>query len=143
MKKYLPILFGSIVFGIDIFSKQWAQGLRAPLEFLGGFLRIELHKNPGIAFSLPVPNALQIFFSLVVLGGIGLFWKKIAQDSFENITLTVVLGGAMGNLLERVTEGRVTDFIAIGNFPVFNLADTALSCGICALLLHEWWRQRS
>jgi signal peptidase II len=52
------------------------------------------------------------------------------------------LGGATGNLIDRLRMGRVTDFISIGTFPVFNVADSAISIGVAVLLLGVWQRDR-
>jgi signal peptidase II len=52
------------------------------------------------------------------------------------------MGGAIGNLVDRLTVGRVTDFISIGNFPVFNVADSSISVGCVVLLLGVWWQER-
>ena len=53
------------------------------------------------------------------------------------------LGGALGNVLDRIFfAGRVTDFISIGEFPVFNVADSSISVGVCILLLGVWLQER-
>jgi signal peptidase II len=54
------------------------------------------------------------------------------------------LGGALGNLIDRVTNnGQVTDFISVGNFAVFNIADASISVGVAVLLIGMWWKDRS
>jgi signal peptidase II len=56
--------------------------------------------------------------------------------------MSMQMGGAIGNLIDRLTVGRVTDFISIGNFPVFNVADSSISVGCVVLLLGVWWQER-
>jgi signal peptidase II len=53
------------------------------------------------------------------------------------------LGGALGNLIDRLTIGYVVDFISIGNFPVFNVADASISTGVAVLILGVWFKERS
>ncbi len=60
------------------------------------------------------------------------------QDWTLRVALGLQLGGAAGNLVDRLSMGRVTDFISIGNFPVFNIADSAISIGVVVLLLGVW-----
>jgi signal peptidase II len=52
------------------------------------------------------------------------------------------LGGAAGNLIDRLLMHKVTDFISIGNFPVFNIADSSISVGVVVLLLGVWVKER-
>jgi signal peptidase II len=56
--------------------------------------------------------------------------------------MSMQLGGAIGNLIDRLTIGHVTDFISIGTFPVFNIADSSISVGCVVLLLGVWWQER-
>jgi signal peptidase II len=53
------------------------------------------------------------------------------------------LGGAAGNLIDRLLVGRVTDFISIGTFPLFNIADSSISVGVAVLLLGVWVKERN
>ncbi|GAH14692.1 unnamed protein product, partial [marine sediment metagenome] len=67
-----------------------------------------------------------------------LIYKKIIfkKDPFMYIPLTLVLGGAVGNLIDRVRIDRVIDFIDFRIWPVFNFADSAIVCGMLVLLIH-------
>lgn len=73
-----------------------------------------------------------VFF--VILGV--LIWKKVLQKKFELVCLAMIAGGALGNLIDRVVSGAVTDMIRLEfvNFPVFNVADCFVTTG-CALLI--------
>ena len=57
--------------------------------------------------------------------------------------MSMQLGGAIGNLIDRLTIGHVTDFISVGTFPVFNIADASISVGCVVLLLGVWWQERT
>jgi signal peptidase II len=57
--------------------------------------------------------------------------------------MSMQLGGALGNLIDRLTIGHVTDFISVGRFPVFNIADSSITVGVVVLLLGVWWQERA
>ena len=59
------------------------------------------------------------------------------------LALSMQLGGALGNLIDRLTIGHVTDFISVGNFPVFNVADASITIGAALLFLSVWIRERA
>jgi signal peptidase II len=114
-------------------------------------------RNRGIAFGLfndsssEMGSFVLIGFSLLILGFIGtLLWQYSRGFAHEHWTLRyglgLVLGGALGNLLDRVLHGSVTDFLdfhwGVHHFPVFNLADSAISVGAAMLLLDLWWGER-
>jgi signal peptidase II len=65
-----------------------------------------------------------------------------SRDWTLRLAMGLQLGGAAGNLIDRLQTGRVTDFISIGSFPVFNIADSAISVGVVVLLLGVWLRER-
>jgi signal peptidase II len=58
------------------------------------------------------------------------------------IALAMQVGGALGNLIDRIRFGPVTDFIAVGTFPVFNVADASITVGVIILLIFLWWQER-
>jgi signal peptidase II len=66
-----------------------------------------------------------------------------AKDWLLRLALALQLAGAVGNLLDRITNnGNVTDFISVGRFPVFNVADISISTGVAVLLLGVWLQER-
>lgn len=102
--------------------------------------KIPVSLNDGIAFSIKLPMFLQILATVVLLSCVILFSKKIV--SAENterrkgvavLALSMVLGGGLGNLVDRINMGYVVDFIDVGFWPVFNLADSFVSIGAAAL----------
>lgn len=111
-------------------------------------------ENPGAAFSMfadappQIRSILLIGVSLTVMVILGvLLWRApgAGENAFMRIGLAFVFGGALGNLLDRVFRGTVTDFIQvfIGSyeFPSFNIADTAINIGAW-LLVWELWQSR-
>ncbi len=130
------LFFSVFFFAVDICSKFFAQQqLSQPFFIINNCLRLELHYNSGIAFSVPVPGILQIGISALVFFGAGIFvYKNPPQKKWEIYSSALIAGGAIGNFIERVLYQKVTDFIAIWNFPVFNMADTFLFLGVIILL---------
>ena len=64
------------------------------------------------------------------------------EDWLIRLALSLELGGALGNLVDRIRFGHVIDFVSVGNFPVFNVADSCITVGIFVLLLGIWIQER-
>ena len=126
------------------------------LTVIPKFFNIVHAENPGVAFGFLAEasgawrNILLIGLSVIVLVFIStLLWRPlqngIAQSWMVRIGLALVLGGALGNLYDRVVHGTVTDFVEVyaGNhyFPAFNVADSSITVG-AGLLLLDMWRSR-
>lgn len=106
--------------------------------------KIPVLLNDGIAFSIKLPMFLQILATVVLLICVILFSKKIVEaehterrKSAAVLALSMVLGGGLGNLTDRINMGYVIDFIDVGFWPVFNLADSFVSIG--AFILAVLW----
>lgn len=102
--------------------------------------RLRLGYNSGVAFSLfaslEASACISIFTSLLIAG---LAWMTVqAQRDIERFGLALMIGGALGNLSDRLGDGVVTDFIDLRaggwHFPTFNLADVAITSGVLLLL---------
>lgn len=136
------LLLGAAVWGVDRATKAWALAELVPgqpREVLGSFLRFTLLFNPGAAFSLgtgitPVFTLVQaaVVIAVVVLS------VRVGSWLWA-LGLGLVLGGAAGNLADRLTRppglgrGEVVDFLQLPNWPVFNVADSAI-CVAAALI---------
>lgn len=91
--------------------------------------------NPGAAFGI-LPNQNVLFFTtglLLIIGALVVYRKMPAEKKILRIGLALVLGGALGNLTDRLRFGKVIDFLDFRVWPVFNLADTAIFIGFCLL----------
>jgi signal peptidase II len=152
MKKYLKdysILF--LMAGFVISLDQWTKtlvrqniplgGAWMPVDWLQPYARIVHWYNEGAAFGLFQKGSL-IFASLavvVILLIIYYFPQVPANDWTFRLALALQLAGATGNLLDRLMfAGKVTDFISIGNFAVFNIADASITIGVVVLLIGAW-----
>ncbi len=122
-----------------MFQEMWS-----PWQWLMPYARIVNWKNTGAAFGMLqgfslVFTILAIIVSLVILY---YFPQVPRQDWSLRLAMSLQLGGAVGNLIDRLTQGFVTDFISIYNFPVFNVADASISTGVAILVLGVWIKER-
>jgi signal peptidase II len=152
LKRHLLIAFSILV--LDRFTK-WLVVRNIVLEdaipIIPGFFRLTHLENPGAAFSLfaesasPFRTVLLVTFSVVALGVVAiLLWKSRNEFTLSTLSLSLILGGAVGNLWDRVSAGKVTDFldfyIGIHHWPPFNIADSAIVVGallLLVLMLHK------
>lgn len=109
------------------------------IPIIKGIFHITYIENPRTAFGLFEYQTM--FFVVAALISVilaVLIYKKIAfkHDSSMYIPLVLILGGAVGNLIDRVRIGRVIDFLDFRIWPIFNFADSALVCGMLILLVH-------
>jgi signal peptidase II len=142
-----PGLATAIVLGVviaDQLSKLWAvrQLADGPVSIFGDGVSFELTRNTGSAFSLF--QAFTPLLALIALGVAVLLVREVrrSRDTLMIVGLSLVLGGALGNLADRVfrspgfLEGAVVDFVHVGRFPTFNIADSAITVG--AVLIVIW-----
>lgn len=158
MKRFLRTYgFLFIVAGIVVGLDQWTKALvrrnlplgqiwlPQSLEWLQPYARIVNWYNTGSAFGL-FQGAWLVFtvLAFVVAGIIIYYYPQIERSDWSlRLAMGLQLGGALGNLVSRLTmSGSVTDFISVGNFPVFNVADSSISIGVAVLLLGLWIKDR-
>ncbi|MDM4719967.1 signal peptidase II [Micromonospora sp. WMMA1363] len=148
---------GLTAFAVDLFTKHLALRTledREPVELLGGLVYLSLTRNSGAAWSIGADYTWV--FPLITVGVVGwILWMALRLRSLPwAISLGLVLGGALGNLTDRIFRapgwfvGHVVDMVSLFDpygrvWPVFNVADSALVCGvILAVLLELTGRQR-
>ena len=111
---------------------------------LKSFIRVVHWENYGAAFGLfqgggVVFGLLAAVVSLVII----IFYSRIPHEHvLMRVALAMQMGGALGNLIDRIRFGPVTDFIAVGTFPVFNIADASITVGVALLLFALWYDER-
>ncbi len=123
-----------------------ATWLPESLEWLSPYARFVHWHNSGAAFGL-FQNGSMVFAALafVVIAAIIYYFPQVERyDWTLRLAMSMQLGGASGNLIDRLLrEGRVTDFISVGTFPVFNVADASISVGTVILLLGVYLQERA
>jgi signal peptidase II len=119
------------------------------VEVVGQWVRISHVTNSGAAFGLlPERTTFLSILSVVAVGAIVFYYRKLAADSpLIAATLGMQLGGAFGNLIDRVGQGYVVDFVDVGvpggpRFWAFNVADSSIVVGIIAVTVLLWWQER-
>jgi len=123
------------------FGSQW---LPAGWEWLSPYARIVHWYNSGAAFGM-FQNGNLVFtvLAFIVIGAIIYYYPQVeANDWTLKLAMGLQLAGAAGNLIDRLMMGKVTDFISVGVFPVFNVADASISIGVAVLLLGVWIKER-
>lgn len=139
-------LLALIVFLLDQATKlavlEWLKPRRS-IEMPGGFWALTYSENTGGAFSfLRGHNWVFIVFGAIILAVL----IRLAQDApkapkYQNPALALLIGGAIGNLLDRVRHSFVVDFLDFKVWPIFNIADSAICIGIALLFLASFQEQ--
>lgn len=146
-----------LIAGLIVALDQWTKWLvRTNLPFTGSWLpegwdwlmpyaRIVHWYNKGAAFGM-FQEGSYVFMALafIVIGVILYFYAQVdPKDWFLRLAMSMQVAGAAGNLIDRLMlEGKVTDFISVGSFPVFNVADASITVGTAILVLGVWWLER-
>lgn len=115
-----------------------------PLDWLAPYFRFVHWENTGAAFGI-FQNGGVIFAILAVIVAIFIviYYPQIPEDEpLMRVAMALQLGGAVGNLIDRIIFGPVTDFISVGNFAVFNIADSSITVGVGILILALWLSER-
>lgn len=131
---------------VDLLTKAWASQtfVGRTVEIIPVVLSFTFTENSGAAFSFFQDAGL--FLSLAALVALGLITATVwnPRPLAEVVGLGLIAGGAAGNLIDRLARGRgafdgpVIDWIQFPNFPVFNLADTAITFGVATILIAAW-----
>ena len=139
------------MFVADRITKAWVVenipvGTARPIA--GDYIRIVHAQNTGAAFGLlPERTTLLSILSVVAVLAIVYYYRQIASSSWiVSATLGMQLGGASGNLLDRITQGYVVDFVDVGvgdiRFWAFNVADSSIVVGIVLVTAALWFEER-
>ncbi|WP_433725114.1 signal peptidase II [Nocardia sp. CA-129566] len=138
------LIIAAVLLGLDLLTKTIVVAKLTPgdpVPIIGDFARLSLVRNPGAAFSMATGMTwlLTLVAAAVVIGVIRI--GRTLRSLWWAIGLGMVLGGALGNLVDRLfrapgpLQGHVVDFIAVGWWPVFNLADSSIVCGAILLVV--------
>ena len=145
-----------VVIVLDLASKWLAESslsLYQQVPLIDGLFSFTLAYNTGAAFSfLSDAGGWQRWFFIAVAVGISvmlLVWRaRLNRDKWlEPVALALILGGALGNLYDRIVHGHVVDFILVHwqqewFFPAFNIADSAITVGAAMLIVDMFWPKK-
>ncbi len=153
-RRYWQYLILFLIAGVVIALDQWTKALvRAnlapgemwvPWDWLAPYARIVFWHNTGVAFGMfQGISSFFAFFNGIIALVILFFYPRVAQGYWLlQVALSLMLGGAVGNLIDRITLGYVTDFISVGTFAVWNIADASLVLSVGLILLAVWLQER-
>jgi signal peptidase II len=124
------------------FAGSW---LPAGLDWLSPYARIVHWYNSGAAFGMfQQGGGVFAVLAVIVVIAIIYYFPRVEDDDWPvRLAMGMQLAGALGNLIDRLTlGGKVTDFISVWTFPVFNVADASITMGVVVLVLGVWWKER-
>jgi signal peptidase II len=147
---WVPLLAALIVV-FDQWTKNWIRsniplnGVLVPIPSLEPYLRLVHWNNTGAAFGIFQGQAnIFIAIAVIVIVVVLIYLRQLPADQWTvRLCLGFQLGGATGNLIDRIMFQHVTDFISVGNFAVFNVADASISVGVAILILGVWLKERA
>lgn len=150
MKRSYSLLIGvaALCVALDQWTKHWASAHLAyaePIRVVGDYVRLTYTRNSGIAFGFFAGHSFPFYvFSIIAaVAVLALFMRARVLTPARHWSLALILGGAIGNLIDRVATGEVVDFILLAwgrsEFPVFNVADVCVTTGV-ALFALVWTR---
>ena len=164
-KQKQPILIAVTIALVVIFDQiskyiiKSTMYLHESIEFMGNFFKITYIENPGMAFGIQIGSKFWFtFLSIVAATVVLIYLIRLPNEKFLfRFSLALIMGGAIGNLIDRLLAGRVVDFLDVEFFdislpavnflfinfpgydltrwPVFNIADSAVTCG---MILIAW-----
>jgi signal peptidase II len=153
--RWLGFAWAAAIVAADRVSKVYIRSALSPYDSVSvvpGWFRIVHNENPGAAFGVladgdpRLRTALLVGVAVIVLCVVtAALWNRRGPlaSSLTRFGLALVLGGAAGNLLDRVTRGTVTDFLELyrggWSFPAFNVADSAITVGSVLLMFDLLW----
>ncbi len=144
----IALVCAGAVIGLDQLTKFLIYGT-ASRSIIGNFLWFESTLNTGVAFSM-FEGKSMLFIVISALASLGLLFlicnKKIIQKRLQKICLGLILGGTIGNLIDRIVFDGVRDFIYLKfiNFAIFNVADMAIVCSVivfCVFLIIDIFKK--
>lgn len=133
----------AVIVAADVLTKVWAVSALSdgPVGVVGDFVELRLTRNPGGAFGRFQGMTVVLAVAAIAITFLLVRELRRTTDRVLLFGLTLVLGGALGNLVDRVfrspgvLRGHVVDFVSVGEFPVFNIADSCITIGAIALVL--------
>lgn len=137
----LSVLAAAALVGVDQLIKRWATAVLLPktaMTLIPGVLELRYFLNDGMAFSM-LAGKQKLLIAITSLMLLGVLWMLFARKltPLERVAWTLVLGGGVGNLIDRIATGVVVDYINVlfMNFAIFNFADICVCVGVGLLMV--------
>lgn len=120
--------------GTKLLAIRYLQGIR-DLPVISGIFHLHYVENPGAAFGVLAYRTQFFILSTILVIGVILYYRRKIPNSRRllHFSLALQMGGAIGNLIDRVVKGYVVDFFDFRVWPVFNIADSAITIGVIIL----------
>ena len=113
--------------------------LHQSIPLIQNILHLTYIQNTGAGFGiLKGWNTVLIFISLMIIGLILFYFDRIIKEKHIHIPIALIIGGAFGNLIDRIFLGYVIDFIDFRIWPAFNIADSCITIGALWLVVYFW-----
>jgi len=155
LKKYIRdyaflLSIATVIVVLDQWTKHLVETLIplgaswSPWAWLEPYARFVHWQNTGAAFGM-FQNLSIVFTVLAFIVSVAIlyYFPRVPRSEWlMRLALALQLGGAVGNLIDRLTQGTVTDFISVGGFAVFNIADACISVGTVLLIFAVWNNER-
>ena len=141
----VPVTVGLLVLLADQISKAWILAELGPeprtrsIDLMGDWLRLVYIRNTGVAFGLfsGFPLLFTFVTMLVTAAVVVAFVRYLPNESrWIQTSIGLIVGGAIGNIIDRLRFGYVVDFVSVGWWPIFNIADSGVSVGVTMMTLY-------
>lgn len=151
LKNYLPLIgIAGLIVLLDQITKSWVRANLSigetwlPFTWLAPYARVIHWYNTGVAFGFfQNGNLIFTILAFIVVLAIIYYYPRVPSKEWPlRLAMCLQMGGAVGNLIDRIMIKHVTDFVSIGNFPVFNVADSAITVGVLVLLYGFWLQEK-
>jgi signal peptidase II len=146
-------LIGAVIIGLDQWTKAVVRAniplgmdwLPEGLTWLLPYARVRHWYNTGAAFGIfQNGNLVFTILAIIVILFILYYYPRMEkQDWWLRVAMAMQFAGAAGNLIDRLVFAQVTDFISVGRFAIFNIADASISVGVAVLLIGVWFKERA
>ncbi|UCZ51806.1 signal peptidase II [Bacillus shivajii] len=148
-------MFYYLIAVIIIIIDQWTKWLveknmelRESIPVIEGFFYLTSHRNAGAAFGILQGQMWLFFIATIIVVVVVVYYiqKYTKHNKWLGVALGLVLGGAIGNFIDRMLRGEVVDFFDVYifayNYPIFNVADMALVAGVIMLIIHVFTEEK-
>lgn len=147
----IPLLVFVVINICDRLSKWWIETNLGPIEgtsmpILPPWLYLTYIHNTGVAFGMfqGIPHFFTVMNIIISIGALYMYRTQMSHTPLVQICVGGIVGGAVGNIVDRLRQGYVTDFVHVTWFPgIFNVADSAITVSVIVLALATWRAETS